>query len=290
VKYKAPKSMRRSGKPVKKVSAAKKKRSVPGARQYLIRGWWILRGAAAGALVLVALYGAYLGFGKVSELESLSVKTIEVDGCQEVRPESIRRLSGVGEGDPLLRVDLKRVRQRVITHPRVKDATVVRELPNTLRISVHERISAAVILDRQFALVDAEGVVLSILASYPEGFPLITGVSEPLEPGRMIAGAVPAMKVLRTISSSGFIGPERISELRVDGDTVQVSLMNSGTVLVLGHGDTGTQAKKLARLMEAGVFDARSAGYDLRFDGRVVGMAEGKSDVKRGMGLSPAGG
>jgi cell division septal protein FtsQ len=166
----------------------------------------------------------------------------------------------------------------------------VRELPNTLRISVHERTSAAVILDHEFALVDAEGVVLSLPASYPEGFPLITGVSEPLEPGRLIAGAVPAMEVLRTIASSGLLGPERISELRVDGDTVQVSLMNSGTVLVLGHGDTGTQVRKLDRLMEAGVFDARAAGYDLRFDGRVVGMTEGKSNAIRGMGLSPAGG
>jgi len=282
--------MKRSGKPVKRVSAVRKKRTGSDVRQYLIRGWWIFRGAAAGVLILGALYAGYLGFGEVTELDSLAVKSIEVDGCKAVQPDSIRRISGVVQGDPLLKVDLGRVRQRVIGHPRVKDATVVREFPHTLRITVLERISAAVILDRVFAMVDAEGVVLNLPAAYPEGYPVITGVSEPLEPGRKVAEAMPAIEVLGAISRSGLFGPERISELRVKGDTVQVSLMNSGTVLVLGRGDAEEQVKKLGRLMEAGVFDARSAGYDLRYDGRVVGMAEGKNDVTRGHGRPPAGG
>ncbi|MCK5352153.1 FtsQ-type POTRA domain-containing protein [bacterium] len=280
----------RSQKPAKRVSAVKKKKTASTARNYLLRSWWIFRGAAAGALILGVLYGSYLGFGKVTELESLSVRVIEVDGCQDVQPESIRRLTGVLKGDPLLKVDLKKVRQKVITHPWVKEATVVRELPDTLRISVKERIPRAVVLGREFALVDAEGVVLSLHTSYPEGYPVITGISGSNEPGRLIIEAQPAMEVLQNISRSGLIGLERISELVVDGKLVQVSLMGSGTVLVFGHGNTDAQVKKLARLMEAGAFDARSAGYDLRYEGRVIGMPEIKHDASGEKGLSPVGG
>ena len=280
----------RSQKPAKRVSAVKKKKTASTARNYLLRSWWIFRGAAAGALILGVLYGSYLGFGKVTELESLSVRVIEVDGCQDVQPESIRRLTGVLKGDPLLKVDLKKVRQKVITHPWVKEATVVRELPDTLRISVKERIPRAVVLGREFALVDAEGVVLSLHTSYPEGYPVITGISGSSEPGRLIIEAQPAMEVLQNISRSGLIGLERISELVVDGKLVQVSLMGSGTVLVFGQGNTDAQVKKLARLVEAGAFDARSAGYDLRYEGRVIGMPEINHDASGEKGLSPVGG
>jgi len=280
----------RSQKPAKRVSAVNRKKTASVARNYLIRSWWIFRGAVAGALILGVFYGAYLGFGKVTELESLSIRIIEVDGCQDVIPENIKRIAGVVKGDPLLRVDLKEVRQKVVSHPWVKDATVVRELPDTLRISVKERVPRAVVLGREFALVDIEGVVLSLQASYPEGYPVITGVSEPLEPGRMVMEARPAVEVLQNISRSGLIGPEKISELGVDGKLVRVSLMDGGTVLVLEQGNTETQVKKLARLMEAGVFDARSAGYDLRYKGRVIGMPGRNHETSGENGLSPAGG
>jgi len=290
VKHKTSTTGARSQKPVKRVSAVKKKKTGSTARHYLVRCWWIFRGALAGTLILGILYGGYLGFERVVELESLSVKVIEVEGCQDVQPESIRRLAGVLNGDPLLKVDLKAVHRKVISHPLVKEAIVVREFPGTLRISVKERVPVAVVFGREFALVDGEGIVLSLHATYPEGYPVITGVLESGDPGRMIIEAQPAMEVLRNIPQSGLIGLERISELNVDGKIVRVSLMGSGTVLVLGHRNTDIQLKKLARLTEAGVFDTRSAGFDLRFEGRVVGMPERKLNSSGESGLSPAGG
>lgn len=290
MKYKAPKTRKGSGKPAKRVSAVRKKRTGAATRQYLVRCWWILRGAAVGVLVLAFFYGVYLGAGKIMSLGSLAVRVIEVEGCRNIQPESIERLAGVYKGEPLLKVDLKKVRRKVMRHPSVKDATVVRELPGTLRISVKERVGAAVVLGREFALVDSEGIVLSLHTSYPDGYPVITGISEPLVPGKSIMELSPAMEVLTALTRSGLIGPERISELGVDGDRIRVSLMGGGTVLLIGRGDVDAQIKKLARLMEAGVFDYRSAGFDLRFDGRVIGLPERSLNMPGEKGLSPAGG
>jgi hypothetical protein len=290
VKHKTDTNRKRSGKPVKRVSMVKKKRTGSPVRHYLVRGWWIFRGAAAGAVALGILYGGYLGSGKVMGLESLSVRTIAVEGCQDVQPESIRRLAGVVKGDPLLRVDLKEVRRKVISHPSVKEANVVRELPDTLRISVKERVPVAVVMGREFALVDTEGVVLNLHTAYPAGYPVITGVAESGEPGQRMMEIQPALEVLGNIPHSGLIGQERVSELGVDGKLVNVSLMDSGTVLVFKQGNMDVQMKRLVRLMEAGVFDVRSAGYDLRFEGRVIGMPERKRDASGGDGLSPVGG
>lgn len=290
MKKKTLKNKSGTGKPAKRVSAVRKKAAGSAAKHYLRRSWWVLRGAAAGAVVLAVLYGAWLGLGKLTGLESLSVRTIAVDGCLGVRPDNIRSLAGVVKGDPLLRVDLKEVRRKVLAHPSVKDATVVRELPDTLRISVQERVPAAAVLGREFALVDAEGVVISLHTFYPEGHPVITGVSEVPEPGRMILQARPALEVLRNISQSGLMGPERISEIGIAGDLVRVSLVGSGTVLVLAHDNAKAQVKRLARLMEAGAFDTRLAGYDLRFEGRVISVPERETYESGESVHSPAGG
>lgn len=290
MRYKTTKSRARAGKPVKRVSLVRKKRRVPDFWPYLVRCWWMLRGAAAGVLVLGVLYGAYLGADKIMEMKSLSVRTIEVAGCQNVQPDSVQQLTGVFKGDPLLKIDLKKVRRNVVSHPSIKDATVIRELPDTLRIAVKERISAAVVLGREFALVDHEGVVMSLHNSYQEGYPVITGISEPLVPGRVIMELQPAMQVLSGIARSGLIRPDQISELGVDGDQIRVSLVGTGTVLVLDRGNTDVQIGKLVRLMEAGMFDSRLAGYDLRFDGRVIGMPERAFDMSGENGLFPAGG
>lgn len=243
-------------------------------RYLLRRGWWVLRGAVVGVLILGTIYGVYLGAGKILELDSLSVRTIEVEGCNNIQPDIIRRLAGVVRGTPLLKIDLNRVRRKVVTHPSVLDATVVRELPDILRISVKERIPTAVVLDREFALVDTEGVIMSFHSSYPAQYPIITGVPGSWEPGDVVVEMKPALEVLQKVSRSGLIGSDRISEIHVDGKVIRVSLMDGGTVIVLGPGNKDSQIGKLARLMEAGVFDAHSGGYDLRFGDRVIGMPD----------------
>jgi cell division protein FtsQ len=232
-----------------------------------------------GILFLGFLYTAYLGAGKIMELDSLSVRTIKIEGCRVIRPDQIRSYAGVASGEPLLRVDLNEVRQKVISHPSVRNATVVRELPDTLRISIEERLPVAVVPGEGFALVDKEGTVLGMNAFYPEGYPLITGVTESLVPGKTCSSLLPAVEVLASLTRSGLIGAEQISEIRIKGPLIRTSLVGSGTELVTGPDNVDAQVMKLVRLMEAGVFDTLSAGYDLRFEGRVIGMPEGKLGI-----------
>jgi len=270
------KRINRFGKPAKRVSKVRKNKTGSTTLFLLRRSWWVLRGTVAGILVLAGLYGGYLGVEKVMEVDSLSMKVIEVNGCRSVNPQSIRQLAGVAKGYPLLKVDLDRVRQNVISDPSIRDATVGRELPGILKISVVERIPAAVVLDRVFAVIDTEGVVMSVSDSYPKGYPIITGIKGGLEPGRKVPEALRAMETIKKLSASRLLGKEKISELHMDGESVEVYLTGGGTVLVLGVGDKGAQVGKLARLMDAGVLDLHSAGYDLRFQGRVIGLPDRK--------------
>jgi cell division septal protein FtsQ len=261
-------------KPAVKKTSSRRDRRGANLKAFFIRSWWVLRGVAAGALMLGLFYGVYLGSGKVVALPALAVKTIQVEGCRAIDSDSIIRMSGVRVGQPLLSVNLTQIRDRVIRHPVVKDATVVRELPDTLRITVRERTPAAAVMDRDFAIVDREGVVLSHPAVYTDEYPVITGITSIPDMGKVIMQALPALDAMEELSTAGFLGADSISELNTSGERLLVSLTGSGTLLVLPRSDVKNAMMKLARIMEAGLFDTRAPGYDLRFTGRVVVMPE----------------
>ncbi len=284
------KNGRTKGQPVRKKVVIKRTRSGVKTRILFVRSWWALRGVAAGTLILALMYGGYLGVEKVIASPSLTVKVIEVEGCRGIDPDILIRLSGARPGEPLLRVDLRKVRARVLTHPVVKNASVVRKLPDTIRITIEERTPAAALLDRDFALVDMEGVVLSHPAAFTGEYPVITGVTPVPEAGNVALEAVAALTVMKDIISSGLPGVETISELHVSKERILVFLTGTGTLLVFPRGEAPAALGRLARFVKSGFFDARAPGYDLRFDGRVVALPERTGSRENPGDISLAGG
>jgi cell division septal protein FtsQ len=274
---------------VKRTSAWKDRR---GARlkTFFVRSWWVLRGVAAGTAMLGLVYTAYIGTGKVVAHPALSIKTIQVEGCRLIDSESIIRISGLKVGQPLLRIDLKEVRDRVVRHPVVKDATVVRELPDTLRITVLERTPAAAVMGREFAVVDRDGVVLYHPPAYTDKYPVITGITSVPGVGKVVMDALPALEAMEKLATAGFLGADSISELNTSGKRLLVSMTGSGTLLVLPRGGVQDALLRLARITEAGLFDTGTPGYDLRFQGRVVVMPERIVSGEELRGSSLAGG
>ena len=255
-------------------SSTRKGKNKARTNTLIVRSWWVLRGVAAGVVLLALFYGAYIGTGKVITLPALAVKTIHVEGFSTLDSENVFRLSGIRIGQPLLRVDLKEVRDRVIRHPFISDAAVVRELPDIIRITIKERTPAAVVMERDFALVDMEGIVLSRSSAYTGGYPIITGVSSIPSAGKVALEILPALDAVRDLTSSGYLSADRISELRISPEQLLVSLTGSGTMLILPRKDVHTAFMRLARFIERGLFDTRAPGYDLRFQGRIIVLPE----------------
>jgi cell division protein FtsQ len=108
---------------------AERRRRVLEAHRRRRRRRWI-----AVALV-VALVGAAVG-AVLSPL--LDVDRVVVDGLERVDPAEVQDASGVRRGDRLVAVDLGAARASVRDLPGVAAATVVREWPDTVRITVVE--------------------------------------------------------------------------------------------------------------------------------------------------------
>lgn len=125
--------------------------------------------AAAAVLLVVGLVG-WLLYGTAV----FSVRTVRVDGTGILSPAQVADAAALVPATPLYRVDLDAVRRRVAALAPVADATVTREWPDTVRISVVERTPVAAIAhDQAFGLVDAAGVVFHTVAARPDDLPLV---------------------------------------------------------------------------------------------------------------------
>ena len=130
-------------------------------------------------------------------------------------------------------VDLEDVRARLLELPWVEDARVSRQLPDTLKVDIVERVPHAVLRkpDR-LVLIDAEGHELEpISAKAAEGKLLIEGpgaARQVQELGRLL-DAAPALKP--QIASAQWVGNRRWN-----------LTFKTGQLLALPEGDLGAPA------------------------------------------------
>ncbi|MDN5346818.1 MAG: cell division protein FtsQ [Clostridia bacterium] len=131
-------------------------------------------------LFLLSVVALYFFFNS----SFFSLADIEVEGAQKVKPEEIRSLAGVNPGVNLWHLELKKIEDRLATHPLVDEVSVRRLWPRGLIIRIKERQPLAMVNapDAGFLVLDAEGVVMQRLDKVGQmNLPLITGVKIPRE-------------------------------------------------------------------------------------------------------------
>ncbi len=168
-----------------------RQRDVSRARQALIAG--------VGLAVLVG--AAFL----VSRSQLFGARTIAVKGAGRLSERQVLKLGGVGPGTNLVWLSTAGVAARLEASPWISTATVQKELPSTLRITVHEQ---APVLARRaasgFDLLAGDGNVLARSDS-PRGLPVVSGSSQ----GQLHAASIalkPMSPWLRSQVSSAVVG------------------------------------------------------------------------------------
>ncbi len=127
---------------------------------------WLVAGAG---LALVGLL-VWLVYGT----PVLGVRHVEVRGNALVSADEVRAAAGIPDGTPLASLDLHAVQQRVAALAPVRQATVARDWPFTVRIQVTERTGVAALPqpDQTYRIIDGSGVVFRTVPADP-GLPTL---------------------------------------------------------------------------------------------------------------------
>jgi cell division protein FtsQ len=157
----------------------------------------------------------------------LAVSTVQVDGVSTLPAEQVREAAGIADGTPLLQVDVDAAEARVAALPQIASVEVTRGWPQSVVITVVERVPVAVVGEPgRRTLVDAEGVLFdSVTGDPPDGVvALVVDDPGPGDPSTMAAlTAIQALPrdLLGQIAGVAAPSPEDISMALVDGTVVE---------------------------------------------------------------------
>lgn len=240
----------------------------------LLRRNALLAASVVGAL----LFAGATGFGRhVRPSQSLSggleqvlvgagfgINEIALSGHRHTLDQDIFRALGAS-GSSLLLLDVSAARKRVEALPWVESASLVRVLPDKLKVDVRERVAAAAWLDGdRVALVDATGRVLAYVATFvPPELPRIGGAGAPEAAAELISALErhPALRARLDIA-------HRIGWRRWDLE------LNGGTRVMLAAGPSLVSLDRLVELdRETQVLEQRGQVVDLTMS-RSIAVSE----------------
>lgn len=253
-------------------------------------------GAALVVLTILAVAGLSLyGYGKHSwRFRIDSSDQIEVAGVEHVTHPQIMEVMGGDIGRNIFFVPLAQRKQQLEQIPWVESASVMRFVPNRLRIEIHERTPVAFArIGSHISLIDAGGTLMELApgAKHKYSFPVIAGMNA----GEPLSTRAARMKnynaLVRELDSSGARYSQELSEVDLsDPDDVKVLPADAnGEVLVhLGSGNYLQRYKTYVTHVQQWrqQFD-KLESVDLRYDGQII-VNPDLNGVARQPALTPA--
>ncbi len=180
--------------------------------------------AAGVAATLVLLAG-------LTQSPLLSVRHLRVAPTAHTSAAELQAAAGIHTGRPMLDVDAAAAVAGLRRLPWVRTATVHREWPATVRITVTERHPVAQISHgKGWLLVDVHGRALAQVASPPAGLVRLVGVA-PATPGRQVARSTAAIRLTRALPAS--VKPD-VAWIAVDRSGALALRIRSGGKVVVG--------------------------------------------------------
>ncbi len=204
----------------------------------------LLWSVVAAAVLCVAAVGAaaLYRYGERSwRFRVESSDNIEVTGMQNVSKAQIMEVMGADMGRNIFFIPLAQQKTQLEQIPWVESASVMRFVPNRLKVEIHERtpVAFARVGPRMF-LIDAGGTLMELSPKHKYSFPVILGMN----PGEPLSTRAPRMKsyagLVRELDSGGAHYSQDLSEVDLtDLEDLKVRVNDpAGDVLVhLGSSD-----------------------------------------------------
>lgn len=167
--------------------------------------------------------------------------SIETAGLQNVTRAQVLEVMGGDIGRNIFRVPLEERRKQLEEIPWVESATVMRLLPDVLRVQVTERKPLAFVrIGSKVSLIDGGGVVMDLPAKSRSkySFPVITGMADSEPVSTRAARMKIYARLVGELDANGASYSKDLSEVDLfDPDDVKITVEDPGGALVIHLGD-----------------------------------------------------
>src|SRR3984957_787472 len=249
---------------------------------------------AAGVFCVAAFAAAALyHYGEHSwRFRVESSDDIEVTGMQNVTKAQIMEVMGADIGRNIFFIPLAQQKTQLEQIPWVESASVMRFVPNRLKVEIHERTPVAFArVGPRMSLIDAGGTLMELSPKHKYSFPVILGMN----PGEPLSTRAPRMKtygeMVSQLDGSGAHYSQDLSEVDLsDLEDVKVRVNDAaGDVLVhLGSSDYLRRYKIYVTHAQAWRQQFQKLeSVDLRYENQIIVNPDMERTAKQ-VTLSPA--
>jgi cell division protein FtsQ len=235
--------------------------------------------AAVAAMVLccagLLMAGLYRYGEKSWRFRVDSSDDIEITGTENVTKAQIMEVMGADIGRNIFFIPLAQQKTQLEQIPWVEAASVMRFVPNQLKVEIQERTPLAFArVGPRISLIDAGGTLMELPPKHKYSFPVILGMN----PGEPLSTRAPRMKaydeLVRGLDSEGAHYSQDLSEVDLtDLEDVKVRVNDpAGDVLVhLGSADYLNRYKiYVGHVKEWRQQFPQLESVDLRYDNQIV--------------------
>ena len=221
-----------------------------------------------------------------------SSDNIEVTGMRNVTKAQIMEVAGADIGRNIFFIPLAQQKAQLEQIPWVESASVMRFVPNRLKVEIHERTPVAFArVGPRMALIDGGGTLMELSPKHKFSFPVILGMN----PGEPLSTRAPRMKtyseMVSELDSGGARYSQDLSEVDLsDLEDVKVRVNDpAGDVLVhLGSSDYLRRYKIYVTHAQAWRQQFQKLeSVDLRYDNQIIVNPDMERTAKTAA-LSPA--
>ena len=255
----------------KRVSA--RRSSLP--RKTASRLLWASIAAAVLCVAAIAAAGLYEYGERSWRFRVESSDNIDVTGMQNVTKAQIMEVMGADIGRNIFFIPLAQQKAQLEQIPWVESASVMRFVPNRLKVEIHERTPVAFArVGPRISLIDAGGTLMELPQKRKYSFPVILGMN----PGEPLSTRAPRMKayndLVQELDSGGARYSQDLSEVDLsDLDNLKVRVNDpAGDVLVeLGSSDYLKRYKTyISHVQEWRQQFQKLESVNLRYDNQVI--------------------
>ena len=201
-----------------------------------------------------------------------AIDQLVINGCgPALTPDDVRIWLGFSDESTLWDASPARVRARLDAHPFIARATVRRQFPGRVEITVRERRPQAIAVLDDLYYVDRSGVTFGPLRPQDSrDYPFVTGLDPATADGPRTWMLRRALRLLRRCDRDQCVGA--LSEVHLEeGRGVVVYPAAPRVPVVLGWGSWSAKLERAQRALDAWHGSAeRIAALDVRFRNQVV--------------------
>lgn len=221
------------------------------------------------AAACVAGVVALVRYARGHDYFAVAQIVVETDG--QLNRRAVLDWTGLVPGGSLFDVSVRTVEDRLRHHPRVRTASVTREFPQRVRVTIRERRAIAAIRGARpdaAAFLDRSGESFVSVAAASDDLPYVSGLE------RMPLDAPTARTVLADVSACLALSRELgvpVSEIRWDARQGYTLVVDGPQVVVrLGHAPERTVFHRLRLVLTAWSAERPASVFDTRFADRII--------------------